>query len=240
MVNHIMNDRIHPYQIVGCVPSRHGNFDLAPPPAIRPLGDFGDLKDIFVDQAIDIAIVADLNPTQGELRDLVTLCEKEIVHLQIVPSCFQVLISGLHLETTSGVPVLGISGLPLDSPWNELLKRAFDIFGALVGLLCSAPIIAVFAALVYLESPGVVFYRQKRSGIGGKPFYILKIRSMRLDAERGNRPGWTQKDDPRRLKVGALMRRWNIDETPQFLNVLLGEMSLVGPRPERPEFIENF
>lgn len=240
MVEHIVNDPKHPYQVVGCAPSSHGSYDFQPPRSVPQIGEYADLREILVEQAVDIAIVADLNPTRDALRDLVTMCEKEMVHVQIIPSCFQVLLSGLHLETTSGVPVLGISRLPLDSPWNQLLKRAFDIAGALAGLLVSSPIIAVFSALVYLESPGPVFYRQKRGGLGGKPFFIIKIRSMKLDAERGQRPGWTQKDDPRRLKVGEFMRRWNVDETPQFLNVLLGHMSLVGPRPERPEFIADF
>ena len=240
MVGHIFGEPKHPYKIVGCVPSIHDRFDLDPPETIQPLGAYADLKDILIDQAIDIVIVADLNPTRGGLRDLVTLCEKELVHVQIVPSCFQVLLSGLHLETTSGVPVLALGQLPMASVWNQLLKRLSDIVGALVGLLLSAPIITIFSALVYAESPGPVFYRQRRTGIDGKQFFILKIRSMKLDAEAGQRPGWTQKEDPRRLRVGAFMRRWNIDEVPQFLNVLLGEMSLVGPRPERPEFIEAF
>ena len=240
MLQHIVDDPKHPYQIVGCVPSVHGGFDEPPPPSVRLLGEYQDLGAILVDQVVDITIVADLNPTRGSLRDLVTLCEKEIVHLQIVPSCFQVLVSGLHLETTSGVPVLGISRLPLDSLLNQCCKRAFDIVGALVGLLLGGPLVAIFAALVYAESPGPVLYRQRRNGIQGKPFYILKIRSMKLDAESGQKPGWTSKDDPRRLQVGAFMRKWNIDEIPQFVNVLLGDMSLVGPRPERPEFVVGF
>ncbi len=239
MVNHIGKDAKHPYQVIGCVPSVHGNFDRHLPKSVRRLGEYEDLREIVVDQAIDIVIVSDLNTTQGSLEDLVTLCEKEIVHLQIIPSCFQALASGLHLETTSGVPVLGISRLPLDSLVNQILKRTFDVVGALFGMLLSAPLMAIFALLVYLESPGPVFYRQKRSGLGGRPFYILKIRSMRLDAEQ-ERIGWSRDDDPRRLRIGVFMRRWNIDEVPQFLNVLLGDMSLVGPRPERPEFIVDF
>ena len=99
------------------------------------------------------------------------------------------MVSGLHLETTSGVPVLGISRLPLDSPWNQLLKRTLDIFGAVVGMVISAPLIAIFGALVYLESPGPIFYRQRRLGCNGQIFYIVKIRSMHLDAERGGAPG---------------------------------------------------
>jgi lipopolysaccharide/colanic/teichoic acid biosynthesis glycosyltransferase len=99
---------------------------------------------------------------------------------------------------------------------------------------------ALFAALVYIESPGPVIYKQRRMGRNGHPFNIYKIRSMRVDAEAGKVVGWTVKDDPRRLRVGTFMRKWNIDEVPQFWNVLKGEMSLVGPRPERPELIANF
>ena len=240
LVENVLRDPKHPYQIIGAVPGTHGSYEAEPPSAIQRLGDYAELKDLFCDHAIDIVVVADLNPTRGELVDLVTLCEKEGVHLQVIPSCFQILVSGLHLETTSGVPVLGISRLPLDSPWNQLLKRMLDIVGAVVGLIISAPLIAVFGALVYFESPGPIFYRQRRLGCNGQSFFIVKIRSMRLDAERSGMPGWTRKDDPRRLKIGSLMRSLNIDEVPQFWNVLKGEMSLVGPRPERPELIENF
>ncbi len=240
MVVHIRNDPKHYYTIIGCVPSISGSFDLERPDSVEQLGDYSELSEVLADWKIDLAIVADQNPTRGELHDLVTMCEKEMVHLQVIPSCFQVLISGLHLETVTGVPVLGISRLPLDSPWAQLLKRGVDIVGGIVGLLLTAPIIAVFGLLVYVESPGPIFYRQRRGGVGGKLFDIIKIRSMRLNAEHSNGVGWTVKNDDRRLKIGAFMRRWNIDEVPQFLNVILGHMSLVGPRPERPEFIVTF
>jgi exopolysaccharide biosynthesis polyprenyl glycosylphosphotransferase len=124
--------------------------------------------------------------------------------------------------------------------FNKLVKRLVDIVGAMVGLIVSIPVIAIFGALVYLESPGPILYRQRRLGRNGKTLDMLKIRSMRLDAEKDGKVGWSRKDDPRRLRVGAFMRKWNIDETPQFWNVLKGEMSLVGPRPERPELIKNF
>jgi len=120
------------------------------------------------------------------------------------------------------------------------VKRAVDIVGASVGLVLSVPLIAIFGAIVFWESPGPIFYRQRRLGLGGREFEILKIRSMKLDAEKNGRAGWTTKNDPRRLAIGAFMRKWNIDEVPQFWNVLMGDMSLVGPRPERPELIRNF
>jgi exopolysaccharide biosynthesis polyprenyl glycosylphosphotransferase len=127
----------------------------------------------------------------------------------------------------------------LDRLFNRMLKRTMDIIGATIGLTLSAPIMLVCGILIYLESPGPIFYRQIRTGRNGRNFTIFKLRSMRLDAEKGT-ACWTQKDDPRRLKTGAFMREWNLDEVPQFWNVLKGEMSLVGPRPERPELIANF
>jgi len=164
----------------------------------------------------------------------------ELVQFKVVPSYFSILVSGLHLETLNGIPILGVSRLPLDRLFNRVIKRLFDMIGGIVGMALSVPLIAIFGTLVYLESPGPILYRQRRSGRNGKPFDILKIRSMRLDAEQEGKAGWSTEDDPRRLRVGSLMRKWNIDETPQFWNVLKGEMSLVGPRPERPELIHNF
>lgn len=119
---------------------------------------------------------------------------------------------------------------------NGALKRGVDIFGALFGLIVAAPVIAVFGLLIYRESKGSIFYKQTRTGKNGKDFTIYKLRSMKLDSEVSG-AGWTVENDPRCLKVGALMRKLNIDEVPQFWNVLKGEMSLVGPRPERPEHI---
>ena len=241
LAQQIAGDGRHPYQIVGAVPSVTGDFAVEPPAEVRHLGDYSGLRRLLENHAVDMMVVCDPDPSRVELVSLANLCEKELVDFKVIPSCFQILLSGLHLETVSGVPVLGISRLPLDGAFQAVLKRIMDIVGGVFGLLVGAPLIAVFGALVWSESPGPIFYRQRRSGLNGREFFILKIRSMKLNAESpGARPGWTQKDDPRRLRVGAFMRRWNIDEIPQFLNVLRGEMSLVGPRPERPEFIMDF
>jgi exopolysaccharide biosynthesis polyprenyl glycosylphosphotransferase len=164
----------------------------------------------------------------------------EFAQFKVIPSYFQILASGLRLETISGVPVLGVSELPLDHFTNRLLKRMVDLVGAAVGLILSVPLIAIFGAMVYRESPGPIFYRQERTGRNGRTFLMIKIRSMRLDAEEKGGAQWAKENDPRRLKIGAFLRKWNIDEVPQFWNVLKGDMSLVGPRPERPELISNF
>jgi exopolysaccharide biosynthesis polyprenyl glycosylphosphotransferase len=226
-----------PYQVIGYI---HGRADEGTEPQVAYLGAIEEADRIISSVAIDILILADLDYERQTILHLASACEREMVEFKVVPSYFQILVSGLHLETVSGIPVLGVDRLPLDRIVSRVIKRAVDVFGGTIGLLLSFPIVAIFGTLVYLESPGPIFYRQRRSGRNGKHFDIIKIRSMRLDAEIGGKVGWTVQNDPRRLRIGAFMRRWNIDEVPQFWNVLKGEMSLVGPRPERPELVATF
>ncbi|MEO8327516.1 MAG: exopolysaccharide biosynthesis polyprenyl glycosylphosphotransferase, partial [Nitrospirota bacterium] len=124
--------------------------------------------------------------------------------------------------------------------WNLFLKRMVDVCGAVVALVVASPIALMIAVLIKLTSSGPVFYRQIRVGLDGKSFNIIKIRTMRMDAEEKTGPVWTKAHDPRRTLIGTFLRRTSLDELPQFWNVLKGEMSIVGPRPERPEFIEKF
>jgi exopolysaccharide biosynthesis polyprenyl glycosylphosphotransferase len=214
--------------------------DAVPPEGVPVLGSYDSLRGIVRSSGADLIMAVDGCMDRHQMLLLAETCGKEFVDFKLVPSCFQILVSGLQLESFHGMPVLGIGKLPLHHAFNNALKRGIDIMGALVGLVLFGPAITVFCALVWLESRGPVFYKQRRIGLNGRPFEIYKIRSMRVDAEAAGAPGWTVKDDPRRLKVGSFMREWNIDELPQFINVLRGEMSLVGPRPERPELIEGF
>ncbi len=227
------------YRVVGCVTPAQGRFQKEPN-GVRALGQVQDLRELFHQHEIDIVILSDVDGLKGEIVGLANLCEREMVQFKIVPSYFQILVSGLHLETVSGIPILGVSQLPLDRQVNVLIKRLLDIVGSIAGLIIAAPLVALFGILVWRESPGPIFYRQRRLGRNGVPFDIYKIRSMRLDAEAGGKVGWSTKVDARRLKIGSFMRKYNIDELPQFWNVLTGEMSLVGPRPERPELIADF
>ena len=162
------------------------------------------------------------------------------MNLKVIPTAFDIWSTKLDLRVVAGIPLLGVFDLRYDKLHNRITKRAVDILCSLVGLLLSAPVIAVLAILIKRESPGPIFFRQVRLGIYGKPFEIIKLRSMRMDAEQKSGAVWAVKDDPRRLKIGTFMRAWNLDELPQFWNVLKGEMSMVGPRPERPEFVEGF
>jgi len=238
LADHFASDQGSAYAVVGCIGSMRSRFQRKPQTAV--LGRYNDLTEIIQRHAVDMVVLTDLNCVKGDIVGLANICEREMVTFKLIPSYFQILVSGLHLETVSGIPILGVSRLPLDRCFNQAVKRAVDIVGASVGLVLSVPLIAIFGAIVFWESPGPIFYRQRRLGLGGREFEILKIRSMKLDAEKNGRAGWTTKNDPRRLAIGAFMRKWNIDEVPQFWNVLMGDMSLVGPRPERPELIRNF
>jgi exopolysaccharide biosynthesis polyprenyl glycosylphosphotransferase len=210
---------------------------------LRPtrLGALHQLEDLLRDHFADVVIVSEIEQLQREgVAYVLRTCERQHVQFKLVPHFIETLISGLRPSKLGGVALLGVDSLPLQAYQNRVLKRTVDIIGGTLGLILSAPFMAFFGALVYLESPGPILYRQRRTTRGGQEFIIFKIRSMRMDAEASGRPGWSRPDDDRRLRVGAFMRRWNIDEVPQFYNVLRGDMSLVGPRPERPELIEHF
>ncbi len=232
--------RANQISVVGAVAPPRFAFEVLPPEEVPVMGSYEGLRSIIRSSGADLVMVVDGTLDRHQMLELAETCGREFIDFKIVPSCFQILVSGLQLEHIHGMPVLGIGKMPLHHAFNNAAKRSVDIVGSLMGMLLFAPLMAVFATLVYLESPGSVIYRQRRIGLNGRPFFIYKIRSMKLDAEVAGTPGWTVKDDPRRLKIGELMRAWNIDELPQFWNVLLGDMSLVGPRPERPELIEGF
>jgi exopolysaccharide biosynthesis polyprenyl glycosylphosphotransferase len=205
------------------------------------LGSLHELEEILRRHDIDVAVLTESDTLQSEgMTYVAKICEREHVQFKMVPHFFEILISGLRPSLVGGVPVLGVESLPLNSYPNRLVKRTLDVLGASIGLLLACPFILIFGALVYWESPGPILYRQLRLGLNGRLFYVFKIRSMRMSAESEGKAQWAVQDDPRRLKVGAFMRKWNIDEVPQFWNVLVGDMSLVGPRPERPELIERF
>lgn len=231
---------IQPIVIGGVILPPDGVLSADVPEDIPILGEWHQFRKTLRSSGADLVMVVEGALNRNEMLSLAETCGKEFADFKLVPSCFQILISGLQLENFHGMPVLGVGKLPLHHAFNNVFKRSIDILGSIVGLVVFAPLMALFMIWVYIESPGATLYRQRRIGLNGKPFDILKIRSMKLDAEAPGKVGWTVQNDPRRLRIGAFMRKWNIDELPQFWNVLLGDMSLVGPRPERPELIENF
>ena len=205
------------------------------------LGSLHELRKILRNHAVSTVALVESESLQREgVAAVARVCEIAHVEFNMVPHFFEILVSGVRPKIIGDMQLLGVHCLPLYGLRNRFVKRTVDIVGALVGLAISIPLMLVFGALVFLESPGPIFYRQVRQGRNGRLFYIIKLRSMRLNAEADGKPKWAQNDDSRRLRIGAFMRKWNIDEIPQFFNVLCGQMSLVGPRPERPELIARF
>jgi exopolysaccharide biosynthesis polyprenyl glycosylphosphotransferase len=205
------------------------------------LGPLYELRRILRNNEVDVAILTESESLEREgVLAVASVCESEHVQFRMVPHFFEILVSGLRPDTVGGIQVLGVEALPLNGYRNRSIKRMIDIVGSIVGLIISVPLIAIFGGLVYLESPGPIFYTQTRMGRNGRLFKMIKIRSMRLNAETHGKAQWAIEDDNRRLRIGAFIRKWNIDEVPQFWNVLKGDMSLVGPRPERPELIDRF
>lgn len=185
-------------------------------------------------------ILADAGLPHARIVDLIVQCERRLIRFNMVPDLFRVMTSRMSVETLEGIPLLGLDRWPLDHAWNRIAKRAEDLAGAVLGLALTWPLMAAAAMLIRRESPGPALYRQERCGEYGRTFTMYKLRTMRKDAEQASGPVWTSPDDPRRTRVGAWLRRWNLDELPQLWNVLRGDMSLVGPRPERPFFVEQF
>jgi exopolysaccharide biosynthesis polyprenyl glycosylphosphotransferase len=223
--------KLYPLQVIGVV----GDVGAAQlPDGVQHWPAATSLGTLLQARHYDEVILAEGSLERAAADELQLLCGRELIDFAVLPAAMTSLTSCLHLESVQGVPLLTQSQRPLDRIELAVLKRALDVVGGLVGLLLFAPLIALFAAIVYRESPGPVFYRQTRTGRGGQPFQMIKIRSMGLDADKTDHLSQsTQRVDSRVLKIGALMRRLNIDELPQFWNVLKGEMSLVGPRPER-------
>jgi exopolysaccharide biosynthesis polyprenyl glycosylphosphotransferase len=221
----------HPFMVVGVLPRG----DERPPSdlLLAPL-EGEELYESLRRVRADVLICAEPGLPAVEAAALALACERSWTDLKSVPGGFETLASGLRLQVIGGVPLLGLEDLPVSRLLNRALKRGVDVVGAFVGLLLSAPVILVLSLIIRRQSPGPVFFAQERLGADKRPFRMWKLRSMVPDAVLSdNASQSTPRGDPRVLPVGLFMRRWNLDELPQFWNVLCGDMSLVGPRPER-------
>jgi exopolysaccharide biosynthesis polyprenyl glycosylphosphotransferase len=202
------------------------------------LGLYPDLPAIIDDYGVEQIIIALPDAKRTELVELVTLCQRGRVDIKVYPDIFAYMAGDMNVDDLGGAPLLTVRDIALRG-WKLSLKRGLDFFGALFGLIFLSPFMLLVALAIRLESKGPIFYAQVRTGLDGRPFPVIKFRSMRIDAESSG-PGWTVKDDPRVTRVGQLLRRLELDELPQLINVLLGQMSLVGPRPERPVYVQQF
>ncbi len=208
-------------------------------PQTKWLGGYADLRTVLDAQTMDHVILALPHEDVARLPMLLNEIGDDPVTIHVVPDIIRFASLRGGVEEFEGVPFIHLRESPLYG-WNRLFKRAFDlVFGGLT-LILLAPLMAAIAVAIRLISPGPVFYRQERMGLDGQRFRMLKFRTMPVDAEARSGPVWARPDDPRRTRLGALLRRFSLDELPQLFNVLRGEMSLVGPRPERPVFVEEF
>ena len=203
------------------------------------LGSLGEAERVIQEERIDQLYVALPLEAHVKMLGLIEVANRECIDVKVIPDLLQFIALRARLEELDGVPVININDVPLQG-LNGAIKRAIDVVVSLAALIVLAIPFAIIAVAIRLSSPGSVFYRQERMGLDRRPFMVLKFRSMSNDAERDTGPVWTREDDPRRTPVGALLRRFSLDELPQLWNVLRGEMSLVGPRPERPFFVERF
>ena len=175
-----------------------------------------------------------------KLKDIIFTCEKLGVRAQIIPSYYKYLPAKPYVEEIGGVPLINMRYIPLDNLLNKFIKRAIDIVGSLFAIIIFSPIMLIVAIAIKLTSKGELIFKQERVGLNRKPFTMYKFRSMRIQDPNEEKSEWTVKDDPRKTKVGNFIRKTSIDELPQFFNVLKGDMSLIGPRPERPFYVEKF
>ncbi len=207
---------------------------------VQVLGSLTNLETILPENRLDeIAITLPLRDYDC-LGEIVSTCEKSGVHTKFIPDYNSLIPSKPYTEDLMGLPVINIRYVPLTNTGNIIIKRIMDIIGSLAGILITSPVMLASALLVKLTSPGPVIFRQERVGLHNRPFYMYKFRSMEQQAPGEEKKAWTVRDDPRVTPVGRFLRRTSLDELPQLFNILKGDMSLVGPRPERPLFVEKF
>lgn len=207
---------------------------------VKVLGRIDNLEVILPQNELDEIAIALALKDYDNLEHIVNVCEKSGVHTKFIPDYNSVIPTRPYTEDLMGLPVINIRYVPLSNTSNKIIKRAMDIVGSLIGIVLASPIMLIAAALVKLSSPGPVIFKQERVGLHSKPFYMYKFRSMEQQSEDEEKKAWTVRDDPRVTGIGKFLRRTSMDELPQLFNILKGDMSLVGPRPERPQFVERF
>ena len=207
---------------------------------IKVLGRIANLNIILPENRLDeIAITLGLSEYY-RLEEIVALCEKSGVHTKFIPDYNKIIPTKPYTEDILGLPVINIRYVPLNNTFNALVKRTMDIAGSIVGIIVTSPLMLLMCLIIKITSPGPLIYKQERVGLHNQTFWMYKFRSMEVQPESEEKKAWTVKNDPRVTPIGKFMRHTSIDELPQLFNILKGNMSLVGPRPERPFFVEKF
>lgn len=202
------------------------------------VGHFGEVARL-ANEGVDQLLIVLPRAQYGDIDRILGSLKNETVDIRLIPDVHEYVTLGCEIEEFEGLPIVNLNDSPLDG-WGSILKRATDLALSSLGLVLTGPLLLLIAGLVRLSSKGAILYRQERMGLDGRTFQMLKFRSMKSGAEEENGAVWAQRSDPRRTKIGAFIRATSLDELPQLWNVLKGEMSLVGPRPERPIFVKKF
>lgn len=236
LISRINNQPWLGYEIVGLVDDTPGRSRAR---GVEIVGRTQELADLVDRLEVDEVLIALPEASRQQLLRLVSQCQREGVQIKVYPDVFQIIASEVQIGHLGGMPLLTMRDVALRG-WRRTLKRLVDIAVSGAVLVVLSPVILLLAVLVKLESKGGAFFVQERMGLDARSFPMLKLRTMREDAERHTGAVWASRGDPRRTRLGRFLRRTSLDELPQFINVLLGHMSIVGPRPERPEFVSEF
>jgi len=226
------------YKVEGYFAERRTS-DGAPLASANYLGSIRDATHFIKKERIEHVFISLSYREYPALYELIESCEGLNIEFMMVPDLLELMTSRVRVQEVAGVPFLKVKEIPLTA-WNRITKRAFDVIFSILALILTSPFFLLSVVLIKIDSRGRVFYAQDRIGLDGKSFKLLKFRTMRENAEAETGPIWVRKNDPRVTRVGRILRRFSIDELPQLINVLRGEMSIVGPRPERQPFVDQF
>ncbi|ONI39137.1 undecaprenyl-phosphate glucose phosphotransferase [Candidatus Epulonipiscium fishelsonii] len=226
------------YNIFGLIDTEleKGNFNFL---KYKMLGNIDNLEKVLEENPIDMIFIALETNEEKYLANILNICENSGIKTSIIPYYYRYIPAKPYMDDLDGLPVIDIRHVPLDNVFKSMLKRAFDICFALVAILITSPLLIFSAIMVKATSKGPIIFKQERVGLNRKTFYMYKFRSMKVQTAAEEKVQWTTKNDPRKTKWGTFMRKTSIDELPQFFNVLKGDMTVVGPRPERPYFVEK-
>ena len=206
----------------------------------KVIGTINDLCDVILTNQVDKAIIT-ISPRHSMLLEsIIDICERYGVKADIVPDYYRYFPAKHYIDMIDDIPIIDVRYVPLDSSFKKVIKRISDILFAIAGIIILSPVLFLTAVIIKLSSPGPIIFKQERLGLNRKKFVMYKFRSMKIPDDGDEKHQWTVRDDPRTTKFGSFIRKTSIDELPQLFNILKGDMSLIGPRPERPYFVEKF
>ena len=206
----------------------------------KVIGTIDDLCDVILTNQVDKAIIT-ISPRHSMLLEsIIDICERYGVKADIVPDYYRYFPAKHYIDMIDDIPIIDVRYVPLDSSFKKVIKRISDILFAIAGIIILSPVLFLTAVIIKLSSPGPIIFKQERLGLNRKKFVMYKFRSMKIPDDGDEKHQWTVRDDPRTTKFGSFIRKTSIDELPQLFNILKGDMSLIGPRPERPYFVEKF